>query len=124
MTVRVCALGAALGAALLGGCAAHAGTSRGQDAVLITGKPATDYFCAPDPKVADRIAATLAQSDEDAYRDAIYTALAVQPGTHVRELRRVPGEEAKVEVLVEQGLYRGHTCWYPANIKGLLRRAT
>lgn len=114
----------ALGVALLGGCAGHRASNDGAGANLVVGKAATDYFCAPDAKSADRIAATLAQSDEDAYRDAIYNALAVQPGTHVRELRRVSGEEATVEVMVEQGLYSGHTCWYPASVKGLLRPAT
>jgi|HubBroStandDraft_6_1064221.scaffolds.fasta_scaffold50985_4 hypothetical protein len=114
----------ALGAALLGGCAAHRASNDGEGAVLVVGKAATDYFCAPDAKTADRIATTIAQADEDAYRDAIYNSLAVQPGTHVREVRRVSGEEAKVEVMVEQGLYSGHTCWYPATVKGLLRPAT
>ena len=97
--------------------------ARPVDDVLVTGAAASDYYCAPDPKVADRIAATLAQSDEDAYRDAIYSALPVQPGTRVTVLQRTGGDRPMVRVRVETGVYRGDSCWYPASAKGLLSRA-
>jgi|HubBroStandDraft_6_1064221.scaffolds.fasta_scaffold1014637_1 hypothetical protein len=103
----------------LAACAGHSQSGDGQTLATV-GKAASDYYCAPDPKVTDEIVATLHDADEDAYQDAIHEALPVPPGTRVRVLQRADSGKPKIEVRVESGVYSGDTCWYPSGVRGLL----
>jgi hypothetical protein len=107
-------LGGVFAAGLLAGCAGSDASS------AVTSKKASDYYCAPDPLTVHHIAETLASADEDDYQDAIRFSIAVPPGTKVRILKRVDDPTPAVEVDVLEGEYKGHQCWYPSNVAGVL----
>ena len=110
-------LGAALlAAALLAGCGGHNADE------TKTGPKVADYYCAPDAKSADAIGAALRSSDEDDYQDAIRFAVPVPPGTSVKIVERVGGTRPKVHTVVLDGEYKGHDCWYPADVEGIFAR--
>jgi len=112
----IAAVASCLALAALMGCASRRRADA--PAEFLVGKVATDYYCAPTADGAVRIARTLADADEDAYRDAIYGAYPLSPGTHVD---RVGAQSSKaIEVRVVDGPYAGETCWYPASVKHLL----